>query len=205
MVKSKVLSRQSIRLYLVDDDPAVLRSLRALVLAHGLDPHPYESAEAFLNDYDPNKPGCLLLDIRMPGMTGLQLQELLIKQGSSMPVIILTGHGDVPAAVQAMKNGAIDFIEKPLDVEMLLGSIEEAIARLENNPQSQVPQEEVMRRIASLTGREREVLDHLVLGKTNKQIANDLGISQRTVEIHRARIQKKMKARSLADLIKLAG
>lgn len=195
--------REGLRLYLVDDDASVLRSLKALVSAHGLEAVPFESAEAFLEGYDPNVLACLLLDIKMPGMSGLELQEVLKQRGSSMPVIILTGHGDVPAAVQAMKNGAVDFIEKPLDIGVLLGSIEEAVAKLQNKAPSQVAPEEVMRRIASLTEREREVMDHLVLGKINKQIANDLGISQRTIEIHRSRIQKKMKARGLADLIKL--
>lgn len=197
--------REGIVLYLVDDDPAVLRSLHALVSAHGLESVAFRSAEAFLEGYDPNRPGCVLLDIKMPGMSGLQLQEVLKERGSKMPVIIITGHGDVPAAVQAMKNGAANFIEKPLNIETLLESIETVVSGLSNNPRPPVPQEEVMRRISSLTNREREVLDHLVLGKINKQIANDLGISRRTVEVHRARLQRKMGARSLADLIRLAG
>lgn len=196
---------RSVKLYLIDDDPAVLRSLCALLSAHGFNALPFESAEVFLESFDPNEPGCILLDIKMPGLSGLQLQEKLKQQRSTMPVIILTGHGDVPVAVQAMKNGAVDFIEKPVNVEELLGSIGVAVGRLGNKLVPPLPQEEIARRFASLTTREREVLDHLVLGKINKQIASDLGISQRTIEVHRARLQKKMKARNLADLIRLAG
>lgn len=196
---------RSVKLYLIDDDPAVLRSLCALLSAHGFNALPFESAEVFLESFDPNEPGCILLDIKMPGLSGLQLQEKLKQQRSTMPVIILTGHGDVPVAVQAMKNGAVDFIEKPVNVEELLDSIGVAVGRLGNKLVPPLPPEEIARRFASLTTREREVLDHLVLGKINKQIASDLGISQRTIEVHRARLQKKMKARNLADLISLAG
>lgn len=191
------------RLYVVEDNSAVRRSLCALVSSHGYNPFPFASAEDFLDGYDPSKPGCILLDVKMPGMTGLELQEELNQQGVSFPIVVLTGHGDVPAAVQAMKNGAIDFIEKPPEVGALLNAINQAAARLGNKPQANVPLEEVNRRLARLTGREREVLDHLVQGKINKQIADDLGISQRTVEVHRARIREKMEARGLADLIRL--
>ncbi len=196
-------SQPNIHLYLIDDDPSVLRSLCALVSAHGMEPHPFGSAEAFLENLEPDQPGCVLLDIKMPGMSGLQLQSKLADQGTNFPVIILTGHGDVPAAVQAMKNGAIDFIEKPLNVDSLLRSIAEATALLNNQPLQSIPKHEVLKRVARLTKREREVLDHLVLGKINKQIAVDMGISQRTVEIHRARLQKKMEANGLADLIRM--
>ena len=196
-------SQPYIHLYIIDDDPSVLRSLCALVSSHGMEPHPFGSAEAFLENLEPDQPGCVLLDIKMPGMSGLQLQSKLADQGTNFPVIILTGHGDVPAAVQAMKNGAIDFIEKPLNVDSLLRSIAEATALLNNQPLQSIPKNEVLKRVARLTKREREVLDHLVLGKINKQIAVDMGISQRTVEIHRARLQKKMEANGLADLIRM--
>lgn len=198
-----MIKRDSIRLYLVDDDLMVLRSLCALVTAHGFNAVPFASAEAFLSDYDPQKPGCLLLDIKMPGMDGLRLQAKLNEMGDNLPIIILTGHGDVPAAVQAMKQGAIDFIEKPVRVDTLLRAIDDAISRLGEEPPKNVPGDEVERRLSRLTNREREVLEHLILGKINKHIAVDLGISRRTVEIHRARVQTKMEANSLADLIRL--
>lgn len=198
-----MIQRDSIRLYLVDDDLMVLRSLCALMTAHGFNPVPFGSAEAFLDNFNPQVPGCLLLDIKMPGMDGLQLQARLNELGATLPVIILTGHGDVPAAVQAMKLGAHDFIEKPVKVDSLLRAIDDAIAQLERGPPQSVPDEEVARRLSRLTNREREVLEHLILGKINKHIAVDLGISRRTVEIHRARVQTKMEANSLAELIRL--
>lgn len=198
-----MMQREVIRFYLVDDDPMVLRSLCALVTAHGLKPVPFASAEEFLADYDPDVPGCLLLDLKMPGMDGLQLQAKLNEMGDGLPVIILTGHGDVPAAVEAMKRGAIDFIEKPVNVKALLQAIDEAVLHLCKEPGKRVPDDEVAVRLSRLTNREREVLEHLILGKTNKHIAVDLGISRRTVEIHRARVQTKMEANGLADLIRL--
>lgn len=195
--------RQSTRLYLVDDDPMVLRSLCALMTAHGFTPISFTSAEEFLAEYDPALPGCLLLDIKMPGMDGLRLQARLNEMGSDLRIIILTGHGDVSAAVRAMKLGAIDFIEKPVKVDALLRAIDEAVARMDEDPPKALPDDEVARRLSRLTNREREVLEHLILGKINKHIAVDLGISRRTVEIHRARVQTKMEANSLADLIRL--
>ncbi|MEM7774675.1 MAG: response regulator [Pseudomonadota bacterium] len=198
-----MLKKTDIRLYLVDDNPSVLRSLCALIRAHGYEPHPFNSAEAFLKKYDNEQPSCILLDIKMPGMNGLELQNLLNERGANVPVIILSGHGDVPAAVAAMKNGAVDFIEKPPSASVLLRAIENAIAHLNDKNHLFLPKHEVNRRISRLTKREREVLNHLVLGKINKQIAVDMGISQRTVEIHRARVQKKMEANGLADLIRI--
>lgn len=198
-----MLTDKDFRIYVVEDNSSVRRSLCALISAHGYNPYPFASAEDFLEGFDPDKPACLLLDIKMPGISGLQLQELLNSQGVAIPVVVLTGHGDVPAAVQAMKNGAIDFVEKPPDAQVLLAAIKSAAERLGNKPLARIPQAEVKRRLARLTSREREVLDHLVQGKINKQIAEDLGISQRTVEVHRARIREKMEARGLADLIRL--
>ncbi|MBU1211889.1 MAG: response regulator [Alphaproteobacteria bacterium] len=198
-----MINRQNIRLYLVDDDPMVLRSLCALISAHGLNPLAFSSAEAFLDHYDPREPGCLLLDIKMPGMDGVRLQARLNESGDDLPIIILTGHGDVAAAVLAMKRGAIDFIEKPVNVDTLMRAIDEAVSRLGDEPPKRIPDDEVARRLSLLTHREREVLEHLIQGKINKHIAVDLGISRRTVEIHRARVQTKMEANSLADLIRL--
>lgn len=189
------------RVYIVDDDKAVMRSCSILLAAHGFDTIPCESAEAFLDVYDDQHPACLVLDLRMPGMSGLQLQQRLNEDGHSLPIIMLTGHGDVPAAVQAIKNGAIDFIEKPADETNLLNALSEASLILQNMPRRTVPKAEVEARIALLTTREREVLDQLVLGRINKEIAEMLGISQRTVEIHRARVREKMQARGISDLI----
>ena len=191
------------RIYVVEDNSAVRRSLCALLSAHGYNPYPFASAEDFLDGYDTGVAACMLLDIKMPGISGLQLQELLNGQGVAIPIVVLTGHGDVPAAVQAMKNGAVDFVEKPADENVLLDAIKQAAEQLGNKPLARIPQAEVKRRLARLTSREREVLDHLVQGKINKQIGDELGISQRTVEVHRARIREKMEARGLADLIRL--
>lgn len=189
------------RVYVVDDDAAVRRSCAILLQAHGFKSTPCASAAEFLEKYEPSEDACIVLDIRMPEMSGLELQAHLTEKGIPIPVIILTGHGDVPAAVKAIKAGAIDFIEKPADASALLASLEEARAVLRNKPRSMVPQEEVRSRLQLLTDREREVLDHLVLGKLNKEIAESLGISQRTVEIHRARVREKMQARGISDLI----
>ncbi|MEM8842250.1 MAG: response regulator [Pseudomonadota bacterium] len=189
------------RVYVVDDDAAVLRSCSILLQAHGYETVQCESAEAFLKCRDATVPGCLVLDIRMPGMSGLDLQKHLNDQHIALPIIMLTGHGDVPAAVQAIKNGAIDFIEKPADESALLSALEEAAAINRNAPRRIVPKSEVETRLKRLTTREREVLNHLVLGKINKEIAETLGISQRTVELHRARVREKMHARGISDLI----
>lgn len=188
-------------IYVVDDDAAVLRSLSLLLRSHGYEVEACASAAEFLQRFVPDRRALLLLDLRMPGMDGAELQRRLVDEGQRLPVIMLTGHGDVPAAVRAMKQGAIDFIEKPADEAHLLSAIDEARAVLTNRPRRSVPREVVAERLARLTAREREVLDHLVLGRLNKEIAEALGISQRTVEIHRARIREKMEARGISDLI----
>ena len=194
-------SGNPVLVYVVDDDPGVLRSLTLLLRAHGHEVAPRASAAAFLESFDPERQACLLLDLRMPDMSGAELQSHLAVQGYRVPVIMLTAHADVPIAVRAMKQGAIDFILKPVDEERLLAAIDEARAVLANRPRRTVRPEVVAERLARLTAREREVLDHLVLGRLNKEIAQDLGISQRTVEIHRARIREKMEARGISDLI----
>lgn len=196
------MAERRIKVYIVDDDLSVRLSLSALLSAHGLLPRAFASAEEFLAAYKETRDACLLLDLRMPGMGGMALQQELISRQAHLPVIILTAHGDVPLAVEAMKAGAIDFIEKPGSEEHILNAIKDA-TRHRDARTAQPSRSVVSKRLAKLTAREREVLDHLVQGKTNKTIADELGISQRTVEIHRARIREKMEARGLADLIRM--
>lgn len=197
------MSAMPMRIYIVDDDAAVRNSLRALLVAHRFEVVVAADAEDFLSRFVPDMPSCLLLDLRMPGMSGLDLQALMQARGVVLPTIVLTAHGDVPAAVRAMKAGALDFIEKPGTEAQLLSAIEQAGRILADRPPDVLPPDEVARRLARLTTREREVLDLLVLGLTNKSIADRLGISQRTVEIHRARIRDKLEARGLSDLIRM--
>ncbi len=190
-------------IYIVDDDQSVRESLGALFSAHRLNALPFPSAEDFLEALDPGKALCALIDLRMPGIGGMELQKLLIDRGIAIPLIILTAHGDVPLAVEAMRFGAVDFIEKPASAEHILSAIDAASDRLANRPQPGFPPAVISERLARLTGREKDVLDHIILGMTNKHIADELGISQRTVEIHRSRIREKMEARGLADLIRM--
>lgn len=194
---------QSGRVYVVDDDEPVRASLCALLSAYKYDAVASATAEEFLEQFEPRDALCAFIDLRMPGMGGMELQRLLSDRGIAVPVIILTAHGDVPLAVEAMKRGAIDFIEKPASESQLLSAIEAAGNHLANRQQPALADGIVSERLARLTGREREVLGYLILGMTNKHIADELGISQRTVEIHRSRIREKLEARSLADLIRM--
>lgn len=187
--------------YVVDDDEAVRSGLRMLLSSCGLRSEAHASALAFLDAVDPARPGCLLLDVRMPGMSGLELQEKLQQKGVLLPVIVLTGHGDVPMAVRAMKRGAFDFIQKPFNDQYLLDRINEALA-LDLHERRRREQQAVLReRMERLSPRERDVLDRLVLGQANKVIAVELGISERTVELHRAHVMEKMQLRSVAQLV----
>jgi two-component system, LuxR family, response regulator FixJ len=185
----------------IDDHENVRSSLRALLEANGLRVGDYPSALAYLEDSSSGD--CLLVDLRMPGMTGLELQQELNKRHCAVPLIVITGHGDVPLAVAAMRSGAFDFLEKPFDDEVLLSSIKRALAEGSKARQSEKESKAAAALIAALTSREQEVLDQLVLGKSNKLIAHELGISPRTVETHRARLQEKLKARGLSDLVRL--
>jgi len=185
----------------VDDDPAARSSLRLLLKSLGLAATVYDSAASFLAAYDPAQPGCLLLDIRMPGMSGLELQETLNQRGIFTPIIFITGHGDVPMAVEAMQHGAFDFLQKPFRDQDLLDRVQRALAK-DHSVREQLRGHESMRgRLDSLTAREHDVLELVTSGAPNKIIAHKLGISQRTVEIHRARIMEKMNAGSLAALV----
>lgn len=190
--------------FIVDDDEADRCSLAALVEAHGFDARRYASAPAFLEGHHEAHGGCLLLDVRMPEMGGLELQRTMRAAGISLPVIVMTAFGDVPTAVQAMKEGAVDFIEKPFREEILLTAIHAALDQDRKAAEHAARTADIDARRQRLTPRERQVLDHLIRGRQNKEIAHDLGISPRTVEIHRARVMEKMEAHNLPQLIRMA-
>lgn len=190
--------------YVVDDDQAVRDSLRWLLESVGHHVETYDSATSFLAAHDDTCGGCLLLDVRMPGMSGLELQEALNARHSTLPILIITGHGDVPMAVQAMKAGALEFIEKPFNDQVLLDRVQACITRAASQRRQQQSRSEVLRRIDRLTPRERQVMEAVVAGKANKVVADELSISIKTVEIHRARVMEKMQARSLAELVALS-
>ncbi len=189
--------------YVVDDDEGMRRALGTLLSTVGFQTALYSRASEFLADYDPLRPGCLVLDIRMPEMSGLELQHQLNLKGCLTPVIFITGHGDVPMAVQAMKEGAFEFIQKPFREQELLDRINHALQHDSQVRAGLARRTEVLRRLESLTPRERQVMDLVVRGDANKVIAIDLGLSERTVEIHRAKVMDKMDARSLAHLVTL--
>ncbi|MGQ0662269.1 MAG: response regulator FixJ [Pseudomonadota bacterium] len=191
-------------IFIVDDDAAVRDSLQALLEAAGLRVEAYDSGARFLDGYRPPRHGCALIDLRMPGMDGLAVQRALAGRDPGLPVIVVTGHGDVPLAVSAMKAGAVDFIEKPFTEKAILDSVRHALDRATRARRAAADAARAAERIAALTPRERQVLDQLVLGRPNKQIAFELEISPRTVEIHRARVMEKMQARSLSEIVRLA-
>lgn len=189
--------------YVVDDDPAVLDAIRLLLRSVGLPSQTFESAAAFLDAFDREQHGCLVLDVRMPTMSGIDLQEKLQEMGSTIPIVFVTAHGDIPMAVQAVKAGALDFIPKPFRDQDLLDRVQQAIAIDTRQRRAREGTLSLSARYDALSPREREVLELVVAGKANKVIAADLGISQRTVEIHRARVMQKMGADSLPDLVRL--
>jgi FixJ family two-component response regulator len=187
--------------FVVDDDAAVRDSIQELVESIGLRAEGYDSALAFLDAFKPQRPGCLVLDVRMVGMSGLVLQERLNELEAAIPVILLTGHGDVPMAVQAMQNGAVDFIQKPYREQALLDSINTAIARDAAARRASGAADNIEQRLESLTQREREVLGHILSGLTSKQIARELNVSPRTVEAHRKNLLHKLGISSVKDLM----
>jgi two-component system, LuxR family, response regulator FixJ len=189
--------------FVVDDDAAIRRSLRFLIESIGLAVETYQTAEQFLDAYNPDRAGCLILDVRMPGMGGLQLQKELADRHVELPIIIVTGYAEVPMAVRALKTGAVDFIEKPFSDQLLLERVREAIESDRHRREARAERDAVSARFARLTAREREVLDGVIAGKANKVIAMELGVGTKTVEAHRAKLMKKLKVDSLADLIRL--
>ena len=189
--------------FVVDDDEGVRNSLRFLLKSVGLAAHAFGSASEFLATYRPSQPGCLVLDVRMPGMSGLELQEQLNLRGAVIPVIFITGHGDIPMAVEAMQQGAFDFLQKPFRDQDLIDRIQRALERDARNRAALDQHARIRERLDSLTPREREVLALMTRGKPNKIMAAELGVSQRTVEIHRARVMEKSGAASLAQLVRM--
>jgi len=196
-------TNQQSTVYIVDDDQAIRHAMEMLMRSVGLNYEIFHSGNDFLASHTNDRAGCLVLDIRMPGLGGLELQDKLNEMGSTLPIIFITGHGDVPMAVEAMQKGAIDFIQKPFRDQELLDRIGEAVKADQEKRTAREEQHAVRDRIEKLTNREREVLDLVVTGKPNKVIAYELGVSQRTVEIHRARVMEKMEAKSLADLVRM--
>lgn len=190
--------------HIIDDDEAVRQSTAFLLRTANIQVQTYETATNFLDALSQVKPGCIVTDVRMPGLSGIELLQRLRALKFSMPVIVITGHGDVPLAVEAMKAGAMDFIEKPFNDEVLLGAVRTALSAHAIDSKRQTLNAAVNSRIASLSNREREVLEGLVAGHPNKTIAYDLGISPRTVEIYRANLMTKMEATSLSDLVRMA-
>jgi two-component system, LuxR family, response regulator FixJ len=191
-------------IYIVDDDEGVRNSLRFLLKSVGLLARTLSSAHEFLETYKPQQPGCLILDVRMPGMNGLELQQQLNVRGAIIPVIFITGHGDIPMAVEAMQHGAFDFLQKPFRDQDLLDRIQRALERHTQNCAALAQHERIRASFDSLTPREREVLALMTRGRSNKVMAAELGVSQRTVEIHRAHVMEKTGAASLAQLVRMA-
>ncbi len=203
MNEPEAVCDQEPTVYIVDDDAAVRESLRWLISSVNLRVLVFPGAESFLDAYEPGSMGCLVTDVRMPGMSGLELQRVLARRSILLPVIIITGHGDVEMAVRAMKTGAFDFIEKPFKDQELLDFVQNAVQENIRVLGERAQQDRIMGRMERLTPRERQVLGMIVAGEANKGIAFHLGISGKTVEVHRARVMDKMQAKSLAELMKM--
>jgi FixJ family two-component response regulator len=197
------MNKSTATVFVVDDDAPVRDALRLLLRSTGHAVETYASAQEFLDAYSDDRPGCLLLDVRMPGMNGLDLQERLNERGAILPIIFITGHGDVPMAVEALQAGAMDFLQKPFRDDELLDRIAKALEKDAGNRRELLEVGQIAQRFEELTPRERGVMELIVQGKANKVIAGDLAISQRTVEIHRARVMEKTQASSLAHLVRM--
>jgi FixJ family two-component response regulator len=190
--------------YVVDDDPDVLKAIERLLHSIGLAVATFSSPGRFLEEHDPDAPGCLVLDLALPGLNGLELQQVLERQASLLPIIFLTGRGDIASSVQAMKHGAADFLTKPVDDTALIAAIHEALARDQVLRRAHLEQERVAKCLATLTERERQVLELIVAGRLNKQIAALLGTTEKTIKFHRGNLMRKMDVRVIADLVRLA-
>jgi FixJ family two-component response regulator len=188
---------------IVDDDEGIREGLCLLLESVGQPCKLYSDAHQFLNDHNPKSGGCLILDIRMPQMTGLELQQKLNEQGSTLPIIFITGHGDIPMAVEAMRRGALDFIRKPFREQDLLDRVNEALEVNAGRRQNEQNQQAIMDKLDSLSGREQQVFQRVAAGEMNKVIAQELNISERTVEVHRSQVMKKLQVRTLAHLVRI--
>ncbi len=191
--------------HIVDDDPSVLRAVSRLLRAAGFEVGLFKSAEEFLKYrvHSPGTPGCVVLDLRMPGLQGLDLQEIINRQNEPLPIIFLTGHGDVPSSVHALKHRAVDFLQKPVPDDLLISAVRRALADDAEARETRRQERELLSRFEGLTPREREVLALVVSGKLNKEIAFELGTVERTIKAHRAQVMAKMRAQSLAELVRL--
>jgi FixJ family two-component response regulator len=198
------MSATMFTVFVVDDDVGVLNALSRLLRVRGYDVRSYTSPHAFLEDHDMSVPGCAVLDVAMPGLDGLALQQAITAEGSHRPVIFITGKGDIPTSVRAMKAGATDFLTKPVTDEDLLGAIARAVEQDSKVRQVEADLKVIRAKIATLTPREREVLTHVVAGRLNKQIAGDLGTAEKTIKVHRGRVMEKLGVRTIADLVRLA-
>jgi FixJ family two-component response regulator len=189
---------------IVDDDASVLRAISRLLRSAGFKPNAFAAPREFLEAYNPDQTGCILLDLTMPGLSGLELQQILRDRGGAPPIIFLSGTGDIPSSVNAMRHGAVDFLVKPVDEEALLRAVESALERERTTRRQRLELIQRRRQLHTLTAREREVLEQVVTGRLNKQIAADLGTVEKTIKVHRARVMEKLHVNSLAELVQLA-
>jgi FixJ family two-component response regulator len=191
--------------FLIDDEPSVLKALARVIGSTGFRTASFSSPQSFLEQYEPAARGCIVLDVSMPGFTGLELQQALIEKNCSLPIVFLTARGDIPTSVRAMKHGAVDFLTKPVDDNDLIAAVDRALAREATDHVRRAQITELQMRFSTLTSREQEVLGHVIAGRLNKQIAAVLGTTEKTVKVHRARVMEKMQAQSLAELVRLSG
>jgi len=189
--------------FVIDDEPSVRRSLSRLLKAAGYDVEVFASAQDFLRHESDDELACLVLDVKMPGLNGLELQEALTAANRHVPIIFVTGHGDIPTSVRAMRGGATDFLSKPFDADNLIAAIERALETARKQQKEEAERRAIEQRLAELTPREQEVLRHVITGELNKQIAANLGASEKTIKVHRGRVMRKMQAHSVAELVRL--